>query len=146
MMMKIPMNDWCEILPTDLPTARATEFVHDAGAGGIVIFLGATRSETSASGQALVALDYEAYGELAARQLAELATRARQRWPIIKLVILHRTGRVGLGEPSVLIAVATPHRTEAFEACRWLIDTLKDEVAIWKKEVWADGSGRWVET
>jgi molybdopterin synthase catalytic subunit len=70
--------------------------------------------------------------------------RARDRWPIARLALLHRTGRVGLGEPSVIIAVATPHRAESFEACRWLIDTLKAEVPIWKKEVWGDGSGSWV--
>jgi len=62
----------------------------------------------------------------------------------VKLALLHRTGRVAIGEPSVLIAVSTPHRGDAFAACRWLIDTLKKDAAIWKKEVWADGSGTWI--
>lgn len=136
-------NDWCEILETPLPADRAVEFVQDASAGGVAVFLGTTRAETNSAGRSLIALDYEAYGEMAGKQLAELAARARTKWPVIKLVLLHRTGQVGLGEPSVVIAVSTPHRGEAFEACRWLIDTLKAEVAIWKKEVWADGSGTW---
>lgn len=113
-------------------------------AGGIAVFLGCTRAEKSLDGRELLALDYEAYSEMALKQMQDLARRAREKWPIIKLALLHRVGRVGLGEPSVLIAVSTPHRGEAFEACRWLIDTLKKDVAIWKKEVWADGSGSWV--
>ncbi|MGH7214758.1 MAG: molybdenum cofactor biosynthesis protein MoaE [Tepidisphaeraceae bacterium] len=116
----------------------------ESTAGGVCVFLGTTRSETNSDGRALIALDYEAYEQMAVRQMRDLAARARRRWPIVKLAILHRVGRVALGEPSVLIAVATPHRAEAFEACRWLIDTLKAETAIWKKEVWADGTGTWV--
>jgi molybdopterin synthase catalytic subunit len=92
----------------------------------------------------LVALDYQAYHEMARRQLADLAAEARRLWPIRKLALIHRVGRVPVGEPSVVIAVSCPHRGEAFDACRWLIDTLKKDVAIWKKEVWADGSGTWV--
>jgi molybdopterin synthase catalytic subunit len=139
------MGDWLEILATPLPTAEAVAFVQDAGAGGIAVFLGTTRAEDSASWQRLLALDYEAYGEMAGPQLVDLARRARERWPIIKLALLHRTGRVALAEASVVIAVSTPHRAESFEACRWLIDTLKAEASIWKKEIWADGSGSWVD-
>jgi molybdopterin synthase catalytic subunit len=139
------MADWCEILATALPTAEAVTFVQDANAGGVAVFLGTTRAENSSSGAPLVALDYEAYEEMAGAQLMELARRARERWPIIKVALLHRVGRVGLGEPSVVIAVSTPHRGEAFEACRWLIDTLKAEASIWKKEIWGDGSGSWVD-
>jgi len=137
-------EDWCEILATDLPTAKAVAFVQDDRAGGIGIFLGTTRAETSPTGQSLLALDYEAYGDMAARQLTDLAAEARLRWPILKLVILHRTGRVPLAHPSVLIAVSTPHRAESFDASRWLIDTLKADVAIWKKEIWSGGHGTWV--
>lgn len=119
-------------------------FVTDPRAGGVAIFLGTTRAERRADGGELVALDYDAYPEMAAEQLQGLARRARVKWPVLKLALLHRTGRVGLGEPSVLVAVSTPHRAEALEACRWLIDTLKAEAAIWKKEVWADGTCSWV--
>lgn len=138
------MQDWIAILADPLPTAAAMEFVADPDAGGIASFLGTTRAETNAAGQELLALDYEAYETMAREQLTDLARRARQQWPIVKLAILHRTGRVHPGQPSVIIAVATPHRSEAFAACQFLIDTLKSEAAIWKKEVWADGRQTWV--
>ena len=143
------MNGRSDIAGTDLlgltPDAidRVAYDVTDPAAGGVCVFLGTTRGETSPTGQALSALDYEAYAEMAERQLADLAQRARERWPICRLALLHRVGRVAVGEASVLIAVSTPHRAEAFEACRWLIDTLKAELAVWKKEVWADGSTTW---
>lgn len=138
------MDDWIEISGEPLSAGDAARFVADSAAGGIDIFLGTTRGE-SGGGKRLIALDYEAYAEMALGQMRELARRARERWPIVKLALLHRVGRVEVGEPSVIIAVATPHRAEAFEACRWLIDTLKSEVTVWKKEVWGDGSTSWVE-
>lgn len=120
-------------------------FVTHADAGAIDVFLGTTRSELHReTGQPLEALDYEAYAEMALPQLHTLAAAARSQWPVLKLAVLHRTGRVAVGEPSVLIAVSTPHRAEAFAACQFLITALKADVAIWKKEVWADGSGTWV--
>jgi molybdopterin synthase catalytic subunit len=141
------MTDWCEILAGPIGTGRAIEFVSHPEAGGIAVFLGTTRAEARAKdGTPLHALDYEAYEEMALNQLHELAVRARAKWPmILRIALLHRTGRVALAEPSVCIAVGAPHRGEAFDACRWLIDTLKAEVAIWKKEVWRDGSGTWVD-
>ena len=129
---------------TALDAGGAIAFVSDVGAGGVAVFLGTTRAERRSDGAQLEALDYESYPDMARGQLVSLAERARGRWPILRLALLHRTGRVGLGEPSVVVAVSTPHRAEAFEACRWLIDTLKAEVAIWKKDVWADGTGSWV--
>ena len=82
---------------------------------------------------------------MALKQMRDLASRARQRWPgLVRLVILHRTGRVELGRASVIVAASAPHRDDAFTACRWVIDTLKAEVPIWKREVWEDGSGTWV--
>jgi molybdopterin synthase catalytic subunit len=137
--------DWLAILSDPLPVERATAFVKDPAAGGVAVFLGNTRQEERRDRRSLVALDYEAYERMATEQFADLARRARQSWPIVKLVILHRVGRVAVAEPSVLIAVATPHRAQAFEACRWLIDTLKKEAAIWKKEVWSDGATAWVD-
>ena len=138
------MDDLIEIRGDALSTDAAVAFVTDGRAGGIDVFLGTTRAETSPDGRALVALDYEAYDEMALKQLRDLARRCRERWPVVKLALLHRTGRVAIGEPSVVIAVSTPHRADAFEACRFLIDQLKVDVAIWKKEVWADGTGTWV--
>jgi molybdopterin synthase catalytic subunit len=137
-------EDWIEICAAPASIADVLAHVTDPSAGGIAFFLGTTRAERNPAGQALVALDYEAYTDMARRQLADLAAAARERWPVAKLALLHRIGRVPIGEASVVIAVSAPHRAEAFEACRWLIDLLKKDVAIWKKEVWADGSGTWV--
>ena len=142
--MMTPMSDdWTGLFAEPLDTTKAIAFVSDPRAGGIAVFLGTSRAERNNDGRELVALDYEAYGDMAEAQMRELAATARQRWPIVKLALLHRTGRVELAEPSVIVAVSSPHRGEAFEACRWLIDTLKEKVAIWKKEVWTDGSGTW---
>ena len=137
-------HDLTRLSPDPLDVAGATAFVHDPRAGGIAVFLGTTRAERRPDGAELVALDYDAYAEMAVAQLNDLAGRARARWPVVKLALLHRTGRVALGEPSVIVAVSTPHRADAFDACRWLIDSLKAEAAIWKKEVWSDGTGSWV--
>jgi molybdopterin synthase catalytic subunit len=128
--------------PIDVTGAIA--FVTDPAAGAIDVFLGTTRAERRLPGGDLVALDYEAYHEMAGGQLRALAARARSTFPICRLALVHRTGRVNVAEPSVLIAVSTPHRADAFEACRFLIDTLKSEVTIWKKELWRDGDATWV--
>jgi molybdopterin synthase catalytic subunit len=141
------MNEqWIEILDTPLSVDAAVKFVTDPTAGGIDVFLGTTRFEKSDYGQSLLALDYEAYTEMAIARLEQLAKQAGAKWPIIKMAVLHRVGRVAPGEPSVIIAVSCPHRAEAFDACRWLIDQLKVDVPIWKKEIWADGTGSWVST
>ena len=142
--MAAKLKDWIAIEAGPLDTARAIEAVSDPLAGGIAVFAGVTRSDVSADGRALVALDYEAYEEMALSQMQKLARDARERWPIVHLAILHRTGRVELAQPSVVIAVSCPHRGEAFDACRWIIDTLKAEVAIWKKEIWEGGPESWV--
>jgi molybdopterin synthase catalytic subunit len=111
-------------------------------AGAVVLFLGTTRELTD--GRQTVALDYEAYREMAERQLAELESEARRRWPVIECRIVHRLGRVPPTEASVAIAVSTPHRSDAFAAGQWLIDSLKRDVPIWKREQWADGTSEWV--
>jgi molybdopterin synthase catalytic subunit len=85
-------------------------------------------------------LDYEAYEEMALRQMRELGLKARERFSVRQVTMLHRLGRLEIGETSVLIVVASGHRSAAFEACRWLIDTLKQTVPIWKKETFADGA------
>jgi MoaE-MoaD fusion protein len=111
--------------------------------GAIVIFDGVVRNHSR--GRRTLYLDYEAYEDMARQKLQELADEARQRFAVRNLVIVHRLGRIEIGESSVLIAVFSAHRAAAFEACRWLIDTLKRTVPIWKKEyfedgaVWADG-------
>ena len=81
---------------------------------------------------------------MALKKMAELEDEARRRWPVIELALVHRVGDLDLGEVSVVVAVSCPHRQQSFEACRWLIDTLKEVVPIWKKEIWADGNEEWV--
>jgi molybdopterin synthase catalytic subunit len=139
------MLDRIELSNAPLDAAAAIAVVLDPGAGGIDVFLGTTRSEVREHDRVeLVALDYEAYDEMAIAQMRELVAAARQRWPIVRCALLHRTGRVALAEASVVVAVSCPHRVAAFEACRFLIDELKRSVTIWKKEVWGDGSVSWV--
>ena len=111
-------------------------------AGAVVLFLGTTREMTA--GRRTLSLDYEAYDEMAAKKLAELEADARRRWPLVECNIVHRLGPVPLSEASVAIVVSTPHRADAFEAGKWLIDTLKRDVPIWKQEHWADGTSEWV--
>ncbi len=137
-------KDWVQLQGESIEAGPVVSFITDPDAGGIAVFLGTTRAEM-ADGKSLVALDYDAYAEMAVKQMEDLAARARERWPICRLAILHRIGRVNLAEPSVIIGVSTGHRAEAFEACRWIIDTLKAEVAIWKKEIWEDGTSSWVD-
>ncbi|MSR60558.1 MAG: molybdenum cofactor biosynthesis protein MoaE [Planctomycetaceae bacterium] len=122
--------------------AALTESVRSDQAGAVVLFLGTVRELTG--GRQTVALDYEAYPEMAEAKLAELLAEARAKWPIVGAAIVHRLGHLDLGEVSVAVAVSTPHRHQAFEAGQYLIDRLKEVVPIWKKETWSDGSTEWV--
>lgn len=122
--------------------AALTEQVRSDQAGAVVLFLGTVREMTN--GRKTVALDYEAFPEMAKAKLEELLAEARDKWPIERAAIVHRLGRLELGDVSVAVAVSTPHREEAFEAGKYLIDRLKEIVPIWKKENWADGSTAWV--
>jgi molybdopterin synthase catalytic subunit len=111
-------------------------------AGAVVLFLGTTREVTN--GRRTRSLDYECYTEMAERKLAELEAEARQRWPLVACALVHRVGHLDIGEASVAVAVSSPHRDAAFEAGKWLIDTLKEVVPIWKHEHWLDGTSEWV--
>jgi MoaE-MoaD fusion protein len=106
--------------------------------GAVVVFDGIVRNNTR--GRRTLHLDYEAYEEMAAKQMAELAAQARERFGVRQVTMVHRLGRLEIGETSVLIVVASAHRGQAFDACRWLIDTLKKTVPIWKRETFADGA------
>ena len=125
-----------------IDTAAVLDRVRHPEAGAVVLFLGTTRELTA--GRQTVALDYEAYHEMAERKLAELENEARRKWPVIECMIVHRLGRVPPAEASVAIAVSTPHRSDAFAAGQWLIDSLKHDVPIWKREQWSDGAQEWV--
>jgi MoaE-MoaD fusion protein len=106
--------------------------------GAVVVFDGIVRNHSR--GRATLYLDYEAYEEMASKQLAHLAHEARAQYHVRHVTIVHRLGRLAIGETSVLIIVSSAHRAQAFDACRWLIDTLKKTVPIWKKETFADGA------
>ena len=125
-----------------IDTAALLDLAKHPEAGAIVLFLGTTRELTA--GRQTVTLSYEAYEEMAERRLADLETEARRRWPVIECNIVHRLGTVPPTEASVAIAVSTPHRADAFAAGQWLIDSLKADVPIWKREQWADGTTEWV--
>ncbi|MGD0940223.1 MAG: molybdenum cofactor biosynthesis protein MoaE [Terracidiphilus sp.] len=106
--------------------------------GAVVAFDGIVRNNTR--GRETLYLDYEAYEEMAAKQMNLLAAEARTRFGVRHVTMIHRLGRLNVGETSVLIVVASAHRAQTFEACRWLIDTLKKTVPIWKRETFADGA------
>ena len=122
--------------------AAVTELVRRPDCGGVVVFLGTVRDLTD--GRETAALDYEAYPGMAEKKLAEIERETRDRWPIGEVALVYRLGHLGVGEVSVAVAVSSPHRAEAFEACRYAIDRLKAVVPIWKKENRADGSAEWV--
>jgi molybdopterin synthase catalytic subunit len=131
-----------ELVTGPIDTQIVLAQVASPEAGAVVLFLGTTRQFTA--GRETASLDYESHHDMALAKLAELEAEARTRWPIIHCSIVHRTGHVAIGEASVAVAVSTAHRTAAFEAGQWLIDTLKQVVPIWKKENWSDGTSQWV--
>jgi len=119
-----------------------TEQIRSNQAGAVVLFLGTVREMTA--GRQTLALDYDAFHEMAIARMEELETEVRQRWPVTNVGIIHRLGHLELGEISVAVAVSSPHRELAFEAGKYLIDTLKITVPVWKKENWSDGTTEWV--
>lgn len=122
--------------------AALTDAVRRPGCGAVVTFLGTVRDLTG--DEVTVALDYEAYPPMAEAKLAEIEADTRARWPAGDVALVHRLGRLEVGDVSVAVAVSCPHRGQAFEACRHAIDRLKELVPIWKRENWADGRTAWV--
>ena len=118
-----------------------TATVHRESNGGVVTFLGATRNETG--GRGVLYLEYEAYEGMAEKMLARIAGEVGERWGIADVSIAHRFGRLRPGEVSMVVAVASPHRAAAFEACQYVVDRVKQIVPIWKKEMFHDGAA-WV--
>jgi len=110
--------------------------------GGIAVFEGVVRDH--ARGKEVHYLEYDVYPEMAIKQIRTIIDEAQRRWGAERVAVAHRIGRLEIGETSVIVVVATPHRAEAFEACRYIIDTLKTTVPIWKKEVATSGE-EWVE-
>jgi molybdopterin synthase catalytic subunit len=139
------MPEWsplCLLTAEPLDARLLEERVAWPGAGAILTFAGVGRDEFG--GRRVRGLQYEAYAEMAVPAMREVAEEVERRWPGVRVAMAHRTGSVGIGEASVIIAVSAPHREEAYQASRAAIDALKARVPIWKKELYADGSA-WLD-
>lgn len=132
---------WVEITEAPLDPAPLVAFVEAPDMGAVVTFSGNVRNNNR--GRQVEYLEYDAYRPMAEKEMLRIAEEAVGRWEG-RIAILHRVGRLEIGEPSVLVAAACGHRGEAFEACRYAIDTLKERVPIWKREVW-EGGEVWIE-
>lgn len=124
-----------------LDAAAVLRDLHDATDGAVACFVGVVRGESR--GRRVERLEYEAYGSMAEREMAKIFAAMAERFGVRRARVVHRTGVCRVGEPSVVIAVAAPHRDAAFDACRYCIDTLKRTVPIWKREVYEDGA-EWI--
>jgi MoaE-MoaD fusion protein len=133
----------CAIVREPIATSQVADSIKSGADGAVAVFEGIVRNHSR--GRRTLYLDYEAYEGMALNEMQRLAEAARERFAVRQVRLVHRLGRLEIGETSVLVVVAAAHRSAAFEACRWLIDTLKKTVPIWKKEyfedgaVWADG-------
>ncbi len=116
----------------------------DSASGGLVTFEGRVRRTNE--GREVLRLEYEAYPELAEKEGMRILEEAKERWGVERILVVHRTGLLEIGEPAVWIGVASAHRAEAFAACRYVIDELKERVPIWKKEYTADGNSGWIQS
>ena len=130
-----------KIVREDIDVLAVANSVSGVANGAVCTFIGQVRDR--ARGREVAYLEYNAYVPMAEKQMLQIAAEAETRWGC-EVAIVHRIGRVELAEASVFIAVGSPHRSEAFEACRWCIDTLKANVPIWKREVCPDGA-YWIE-
>ena len=130
-----------ELTYEPLSPARCMDAVRAPGSGGIVVFTGCVRDFSE--GQTVHKLEYEAYEPMAMQALEQVVEEVRSRWPINRIAVQHRLGELAVGEDAVVVAVACPHRGEAFEACRYAIDRLKEVVPLWKKEHGENGQA-WV--
>ncbi|HZV53024.1 MAG TPA: molybdenum cofactor biosynthesis protein MoaE [Candidatus Dormibacteraeota bacterium] len=131
-----------EVTDRELDARRLEAAVAHPGAGAICTFTGVVRDHSR--GEPVTHLEYEAYREMAERQMRVIADEIAERWPEARVAMVHRTGRLEIGEASVVVSVSCPHRAQAFEACRWGIDRLKESVPIWKKE-YARSGAVWIE-
>jgi molybdopterin synthase catalytic subunit len=131
-----------EVTADPLDPERLVEHVRKDEAGAVALFYGVVRNNNM--GRRVLYLEYDAYPEMATKVMRQIAEEAVAAYPITDIAMQHRTGRLEIGETSLLIAVSAPHRKEAFEACHALVDRFKEVVPIWKKEVW-EGGEEWIE-
>jgi MoaE-MoaD fusion protein len=131
-----------ELTTRPLDARRMETAVAHSGAGAVCTFTGVVRD--SSRGRSVTHLEYEAYSEMATAQMRKIADEIGEQWPEARVAMAHRTGRLEIGEPSVVVSVSSPHRAEAIAACKWGIDRLKESVPIWKKEFATDGT-YWIE-
>ncbi len=128
-------------LPID--PAKVMKSVQDNSAGGTVLFVGTVRNVNE--GRAVTGLRYEVYKDMAEKKMKEIEARVMSRWPVRRLAMVHRYGDLKVGEVSVAVAVSSEHRGDAFEACRYAIDTIKSSLPLWKKEKHRGGKEDWVK-
>jgi molybdopterin synthase catalytic subunit len=131
-----------EITSEPLDPAPLVAAVRRDESGAVALFYGVVRNENM--GRGVLYLEYDAYPEMALKKMREVADEVRAKFPITDIGITHRTGRLEIGETSLLVAVSSGHRKEAFEACHYAVDRIKQIVPVWKKEVWEDGE-EWIE-
>jgi len=131
-----------EITAAPLVPETFLQHVRRDESGAVALFLGVVRDHSH--GRRVLYLEYDAYPEMAERKLREVAEEALARWPITDVAVAHRTGRLEIGETSLLVAVSSPHRHDAFAACHHIVNRIKEVVPIWKKEVW-EGGEAWIE-
>jgi len=137
-------HDWLGVTDEPLPVVEAMAWAGDPSCGAVVTFCGVVRDHAEGR-PGVSSLEYEAYLEHVTPKLASIASEAHERWPdLVRLVALHRVGLLSVGEPAVVVVASTPHRHAAFEAARWVIDTVKATAPIWKLETW-DGGRAWSE-
>lgn len=133
--------DIVELTDKPIDIGAAIDAAKNEQAGAVNVFIGTVRNKTAE--KEVLALDYEAYDPMALKEIRKIVDEARKQWPILKAVVIHRKGYLKIGDAAVVIAVATPHRKASFEACQFIIDTLKQTVPIWKKEIF-EGGEEWV--
>ncbi len=131
-----------EITDQPIDFAEVTNSVRTHAAGAVVLFMGTVREFTGDA--QTTSLEYDAYPQMALQKMQQLDIDAREKWSLHKVSMVHRTGHLDLGEIAVAVAVSAGHRKEAFSAGQWLIDSLKERVPIWKKELYANGSTEWI--
>lgn len=130
------------VTPEELTPAEALAAIESPAAGALNLFFGVVRNNNL--GRNVAYLEYDAYPAMAEKVMRELAEEAKQRFGLEDVAVLHRTGRLEIGEASLLVAVSCGHRAESFEASHWLVNEIKKRVPVWKKEVWEDGE-EWIE-